>query len=88
MKQTSTSICLVLAWKIGFEARARALELSHQITGGEGREIYNSLRSMHSQKSSAVVRERDLYSASVLDLDTMCCFLANREIRLGPRKTP
>jgi hypothetical protein len=29
-----------------------------------------------------------LYSASVLDLETTICFLADQEMRLEPKKTP
>jgi len=36
--------------------------------------------------TSAVALARALYSASVLDLDTVACFLALHEIRLEPRK--
>ena len=36
---------------------------------------------------SALTLARDLYSTSVLDLDTVACFLALHEIRFGPRKT-
>jgi hypothetical protein len=37
MKWTLTSICFVRACDTGFDARARALELSHQMIGGEGK---------------------------------------------------
>jgi hypothetical protein len=37
--------------------------------------------------TSAVALARDLYSASVLDLDTVACFLALQEIILGPKNT-
>ena len=87
-KWTSTSICLVCAWKTGLEAKARAPELSHQIVGGEERLIWSSLSNMRSQNTSAIARERDRYSASILDLGTICCFLANQEIKFGPRKIP
>jgi len=30
----------------------------------------------------------DLYSASVLDLDTVACFLALQDMRLDPKNTP
>jgi hypothetical protein len=36
---------------------------------------------------SAVAFARDLYSASVLDLETVACFLALQEIRLDPKYT-
>jgi hypothetical protein len=35
----------------------------------------------------AVALATDLYSASVLDLQTVACFLALQEIRFGPKKT-
>jgi hypothetical protein len=50
--------------------------------------MWSSLSNMKSQNTSAIVRERDMYSASVLDLKTTCCFLANKEIKFGPRKIP
>ena len=36
---------------------------------------------------SAVALANALYSASVLDLDTVACFFAHQEIKLGPKKT-
>ena len=39
------------------------------------------------QMISAVALASALYSASVLDRDTVACFLAHQEIRLGPKKT-
>ena len=35
---------------------------------------------------SAVAFANALYSASVLDLDTVACFFAHQDIRLGPKK--
>jgi hypothetical protein len=35
--------------------------------------------------TSAVALARDLYSASVLDRDTVGCFLALQEIKFGPK---
>jgi predicted RNA methylase len=37
--------------------------------------------------TSAVAFATDLYSASVLDLDTVACFLALQEMRFGPKNT-
>jgi hypothetical protein len=34
-----------------------------------------------------VALARDLYSASVLDLDIVACFLALQEIKFGPKNT-
>ena len=60
--------------------------LSHQRTAAFGCEIPNSVRRLCTQMTSAVALARALYSASVLDLDTVACFLALHEIRLEPRK--
>ena len=38
------------------------------------------------QMISTVALASALYSASVLDRDTVACFLAHQEIRLGPKK--
>src|SRR4051812_21730733 len=37
--------------------------------------------------NSEVALAKDLYSASVLDLDTVACFLALQDIRLEPKYT-
>ena len=49
--------------------------------------IPNSLRSDSTQMISAVAFAKDLYSASVLDRDTVACFLALQETRLDPKNT-
>lgn len=36
---------------------------------------------------SAVALAKALYSASVLDRDTVACFFAHQEIKFGPKKT-
>jgi hypothetical protein len=51
-------------------------------------EVYfmpSSLTSDSIQISSAVALAKDLYSASVLDLDTVACFLALQEIKFAPK---
>jgi hypothetical protein len=47
----------------------------------------NSSSNLHIQVTSAVAFAKDLYSASMLDLDTVVCLLALQEIKLSPRKT-
>jgi hypothetical protein len=37
--------------------------------------------------NSSVVSAITLYSTSVLDCDTIFCFLAHQDIKLGPKKT-
>ena len=44
----------------------------------------SSPKSDSSQINSAVALANDLYSASVLDLETVACFLALQDIRFGP----
>jgi hypothetical protein len=81
-------MCLVLAWNTGFEAKASAPELSHQRVGGDKRGSCNSQNNVLIQYISAVVRHIERYSASVLERETTCCFLADHEMRLEPRKIP
>jgi hypothetical protein len=49
--------------------------------------IPNSFNTVRTQITSAVALAKDLYSASVLDLDTVACFLELQDIRFDPRKT-
>jgi hypothetical protein len=46
---------------------------------------HNSFNKDCIQITSAVVLARDLYSASVLDLDTLACFLVLQLMRLEPK---
>jgi hypothetical protein len=62
-----------------------APELSYLSTEGEERKTWSSLRSIRIQNISIVAQDRALYSASVLNLETVCCFLAYQEIKLEPR---
>jgi hypothetical protein len=61
--------------------------LSHQSTGGAeiGRPSSDSKDCNH--ESSAAVFAKALYSASMLDLATVTCFLQLYEIRFVPKKT-
>ena len=47
----------------------------------------NSSSNVSTHITSAVAFARDLYSASILDRETVACFLAVQDIRLDPRKT-
>lgn len=80
-------MCLVCAWNTGLEAKARAEILSHQITGHVGRKTQRSRRSAQIQESSAAEWTRDLYSASVDERATICCFFAHQETGLEPKNT-
>jgi hypothetical protein len=55
--------------------------LSHQRKGAEGRNTLSSLKSIRSQNILIVVIARDLYLASMLDLETNDCFLVDQEMR-------
>ena len=46
----------------------------------------NSLSKVSVHSTSAVAFARDLYSASVLDWDTVACFFAFKDMRFEPRK--
>ena len=87
-KWMSTSMCFVRAWWTRLEAKASAPELSHLMTRGEGKKIWSSLRSILSQYISVVARDKAQYSTYVLDLETICCFLANQEIKFEPKYIP
>jgi hypothetical protein len=81
-------MCFNRAWKIGFEARDKTFMLSHHVTGAEAKETWSSRNNIRNQYTSAVMRAKHRYSASVLDFDTTSCFLADQDIRLGLIKTP
>ena len=86
-KWKSISMCLVLAWKIGFEERYVAPMLSHQRIGEVDLERPSSRRRDWSHLTSAAALESALYSTSVLDRATVAYFLQLHEIKLRPRKT-
>ena len=79
-------MCLVRAWKTGFEAKDIALTLSHHRSGIEGSEIPISLNNIRIQNNSVVVSAKTRYSAFVLERETMPCFLALQDTRQFPRK--
>lgn len=62
------------------------LRLSHHKIGGVDRRI-NSASKDEIHVISATKCARLLYSASVLDLETTCCFLDYYEIKLEPKNT-
>jgi len=80
-------MCFVRAWNTGLEAMAKALTLSHHIKGGVERKIPKSLRSIRIQYNSAAVEAKALYSASVDDLETVDCFLADHVMGQFPKNT-
>lgn len=80
-------MCLVRASWIGLSERRIVLRLSHHITGALRSLICGSFSNDKIQVISAVTRSKHLYSAPVLDQDTMCCFLDCHDIRFDPRRT-
>ena len=75
-KWKSISMCFALAWNTGFADKYVAPRLSHHRHG-----LCVVLTPSSSSKdlthiTSAVAFATDLYSASVLDLETVACFLA------------
>ena len=86
-KWQSISMCLVLACWTGLEAKDIEEALSHRILIGVETGTSKSLSRHLIQETSHVVSARDLYSASVEDLETTFCFLDCHEMRLLPRKT-
>lgn len=78
-------MCFVRALKHGLTAKYEAPILSHQMIVGLSKGCRNSLSKDRSQISSAVVFATALYSASVEDLATVGCFLADQEIKFVPK---
>jgi hypothetical protein len=80
-------MCFVLAWKTGFAERYVAPMLSHHKHGTLEVLIPSSLRMVCIHITSAVAFAKALYSASVLDLDTVGCLRALQDIRFEPKNT-
>ena len=80
-------MCFVLAWNTGLAERYVAPRLSHH-----RREVLDLLTPSSFNRvsihiTSAVAFARDLYSASVLERETVACFFAFQDMRLEPKKT-
>ena len=86
-KYKSNLLCFVLACNIGLVVNIIVLRLSHQVTSGVGKVILISERRDCSQVISATKLARLLYSASVLDLDTVCCFFDCQVTKFEPKYT-
>jgi len=86
-KWKSISICLVRAWNTGLADRYFAPRLSHHKHAAKGCGIPNSSSNFCTHITSTVALAKDLYSASVLDLETVSYFLAHHDTRLQPRNT-
>jgi hypothetical protein len=86
-KWKSISMCFVLAWKTGFAVRYVAPRLSHHKMAVCCRGTRSSFKTDSIHIASATPFPKALYSASVLDLETVGCFLALHEIKFGPTKT-
>jgi hypothetical protein len=63
-----------------------APRLSHHKIGGCHNFIPSSFNKASNHITSDVALAKDLYSASVLERDTVACFLALNDNRFGPRK--
>jgi hypothetical protein len=64
-----------------------APRLSHHNLANFGPLTPSSFNKVCTHMTSAIALAKDLYSASVLDLETVACFLAVHDIRLEPRNT-
>jgi hypothetical protein len=80
-------MCFVRAWDTGFDDKYLAPRLSHHNQVAGGAFTPNSSKSDCIHIISAVAFATALYSAFVLDLETVACFFAHHEIRFGPKKT-
>lgn len=86
-KWKSISRCLVLAWNTGFVDKYSAPKLSHQSRAAEGCGTCSSTSNLCTHITSAVALAKALNSASVLDLETVGCFLSVQDTRFGPTNT-
>lgn len=59
--------------------------LSHQRIGAFGRHTPNSDKRDWTQVNSADASARNLYSDSVKDLETVCCFFEDQGTRATPK---
>jgi hypothetical protein len=76
----------ILPWNTRFAVRYFAPMLSHYSLALRGQGMYNSFKTTWIDISFAVASVMTLYFVSVLDWETVFCFLAHHEIKLGPRK--
>jgi hypothetical protein len=76
---------LVLSWNTGLAERYVAPILSHHNLANLGAFTPCSYNKVCTHITSIVALAKDLYSASVLDLDTVACFLALHDIKFDPR---
>jgi hypothetical protein len=60
--------------------------LSHHNLGGDASVMPKSRRGAATQRTSTIVFATYFYSALVLDLETVSCFLEFQVIRLEPRR--
>jgi hypothetical protein len=77
-------MCFIRAWETGFADKNVAHKLSHQRHGFSCNLTPSSFRRASTQIFSALALASDLYSASILDLETVACFRALKETRFGP----
>jgi hypothetical protein len=78
-------MCIVRARKLGLVERYVAPIFSHHKHGTSWILVPSSFRSVYTDMTLFVSFAKDLYSTSVLDLDTVSCFVALHDIRFGPR---
>jgi hypothetical protein len=83
----SISMCFALAWKTWLADNYVAPKLSHHKHGVWFCLTCNSSSKDCTHITSGVTFARYLYSASVLDLDTVACFLELQKISFGPKNT-
>lgn len=85
-KYKSISMCFVRECWIGLADSEIVIILSHQIVGFLGLSIWSSRSSDWIHKSSVAVLATDLYSTSILERETVGCFLEHHDTGFGPIK--
>lgn len=79
-------MCLVQEWKTGLTVKNVTPKLSHQRIRAKEKGKQNSFIKVWIQIISIVLLASDLYSTSVLDPATVCCFFKLRNIKCFPKR--
>jgi hypothetical protein len=79
-------MCFTREWLIGLKLRCVAPRLSHNKWGDSLTGNASSLKRVDNHIVSEAALASARYSASVVDLATVCCFLELQEMGLDPKK--
>ena len=83
----SISVCLVWAWNTGWRSCTMHQNLLHHSTGGRHCTTLSSFNTNSIYIALAITFAKALYSATMLDQDTVACFVKLQDMRLELTKT-